>query len=67
MLLKKLQLKTIDYKFGLTICFLLFFNSFISAQEIIPDVVAEKPVEAPSSGQRQKSMVLLQLLEIILF
>jgi len=54
MLLKKLQLKTIDYKFGLTICFLLFFNSFISAQEIIPDVVAEKPVEAPSSGQRQK-------------
>jgi len=53
MLLKKLQLKTIDYKFGLTICFLLFFNSFISAQEIIPDVVAEKPVEIVS-GQRQK-------------
>lgn len=54
MLLKKIQLKTIDYKFGLTICFLLFFNSFISAQEIIPDVVvAEKQVEAPS-GQKQK-------------
>jgi peptidyl-prolyl cis-trans isomerase SurA len=54
MLLKKLQLKTIDYKFGLTICFLLFFNSFISAQEIIPDVVvAEKPVEV-HSGQKQK-------------
>ena len=53
MLLKKLQLKTIDYKFGLTICFLLFFNSFISAQEIIPDVVAEKPAEV-HSGQRQK-------------
>jgi len=53
MLLKKIQLKTIDYKFALTICFLLFFNSFISAQEIIPDVVAEKPVEIVS-GQRQK-------------
>jgi peptidyl-prolyl cis-trans isomerase SurA len=53
MLLKKLQLKTIDYRLGLTMCFLLFFNSLISAQEIIPDVVAEKPVEAPS-GQRQK-------------
>ncbi|MBF4519245.1 peptidylprolyl isomerase [Flavobacterium sp. ANB] len=54
MLLKKLQLKTIDYRFGLTICFLFFFNSIISAQEIIPDaVVAEKPVETPS-GQKQK-------------
>jgi peptidyl-prolyl cis-trans isomerase SurA len=54
MLLKKLQLKTIDYKFVLTICFLLFFNSIISAQEIIKDsVVAQKPAEAPS-GQRQK-------------
>lgn len=54
MLLKKLQLKTIDYRFGLTMCFLLFFNSVISAQEIIKDVVAEKPVEAVHSGQRQK-------------
>ncbi|RUT68406.1 peptidylprolyl isomerase [Flavobacterium cupreum] len=54
MLLKKLQLKTIDYRFGLTMCFLLFFNSVISAQEIIKDVVAEKPAEAVHSGQRQK-------------
>ncbi|MBP4138886.1 peptidylprolyl isomerase [Flavobacterium geliluteum] len=54
MLSKKLQLKTIDYKFVLTICFLLFFNSIISAQEIIKDsVVAQVPVEIPS-GQRQK-------------
>lgn len=54
MLLKKLQLKTIDYKFVLTICFLLFFNSIISAQEIIKDsVVAQIPVEV-ASGQRQK-------------
>lgn len=54
MLLKKLQLKTIDYRFALTMCFLLFFNSVISAQEIIKDVVAEKPAEAVHSGQRQK-------------
>ncbi|MCD0467802.1 peptidylprolyl isomerase [Flavobacterium sp. ENC] len=54
MLLKKLQLKTIDYRFGLTMCFLLFFNSVISAQEIIKDVVAEKPAEAVHPGQRQK-------------
>jgi len=48
MLSKKLQLKTIDYRLALTICFLLFFNSVISAQEVIKDVVAEKPVEAAS-------------------
>ncbi|MEN2400750.1 peptidylprolyl isomerase [Flavobacterium sp. MC2016-06] len=55
MLLKKLQLKTVDYKLVLTICFLLFFNSIISAQEVIKDAVAEKPVEAPkTTGQRQK-------------
>ncbi|MRX40896.1 peptidylprolyl isomerase [Flavobacterium sp. LC2016-23] len=54
MLLKKLQLKTIDYRLGLTMCFLLFFNSVISAQEVIKDVVAEKPAEALHSGQRQK-------------
>lgn len=51
MLLKKLQLKTIDYKFVLTICFFLFFAPVITAQEIIPDVVAQKPVEAPSGGR----------------
>ena len=53
MLLKKLQLKTIDYKLVLTMCFLFFFNSIISAQEVIKDVVAEKPA-APPSGQKQK-------------
>ncbi len=53
MLLKKLQLKTIDYKLVLTMCFLFFFNSIISAQEVIKDAVAEKPVEKPS-GQKQK-------------
>ncbi|SMP36928.1 periplasmic chaperone for outer membrane proteins SurA [Flavobacterium hercynium] len=55
MLLKKLQLKTIDYKFVLTMCFLLFFTSIVSAQEIIPDatVVAEKPLEIPA-GQKLK-------------
>jgi peptidyl-prolyl cis-trans isomerase SurA len=53
MLLKKIQLKTIDYKFVLTICFLLFFNSLISAQEIIKDAVAEKPAET-SSINKQK-------------
>ena len=54
MLSKKLQLKTIDYKFLLTICFLFFFNSIISAQEIIKDsVVAQVPVKV-SSGQKQK-------------
>ncbi|MEO8534212.1 MAG: peptidylprolyl isomerase [Flavobacterium sp.] len=54
MLLKKLQLKSIDYRFGLTMCFLLFFSSVISAQEIIKDVVAEKPAEVVHTGQRQK-------------
>ncbi|KFF06495.1 peptidylprolyl isomerase [Flavobacterium reichenbachii] len=54
MLLKKLQLKTIDCKLVLTICFLLFFNSIISAQEVIKDAVAEKPAEAPKTGGRQK-------------
>ncbi|MWB95057.1 peptidylprolyl isomerase [Flavobacterium sp. GA093] len=54
MLSKKLQLKTIDYKSVLTICFLLFFNSILSAQEVIKDsVVAQLPVEAPS-GQKLK-------------
>lgn len=53
MLLKKIQLKTIDYKFVLTICFLLFFNSFISAQEIIKDAVAEKPAETTSINKQK--------------
>ncbi|WP_316634450.1 peptidylprolyl isomerase [uncultured Flavobacterium sp.] len=53
MSLKKLQLKTIDYKLMLTICFLLFFNSIISAQEIIKDTVIKKPVALPS-GQKLK-------------
>ena len=53
MLLKKLQLKIIDYKLVLTMCFLLFFNSIVSAQEIIPDAVAQKPAEVPS-GQKLK-------------
>ncbi|MBS7232360.1 peptidylprolyl isomerase [Flavobacterium psychroterrae] len=53
MLLKKLQLKTIDYKLMLTMCFLFFFTSIISAQEIIKDTVIKKPVEIPS-GQKQK-------------
>ncbi len=53
MLLKKLQLKTIDYKLVLTMCFLLFFNSIVSAQEIIPDAVAQKPAEVPT-GQKLK-------------
>jgi len=53
MLLKKIQLKTIDYKFVLTICFLLFFNSFISAQEIIKDAVAEKPAEKTSINKQK--------------
>ncbi|SNR52265.1 peptidylprolyl isomerase [Flavobacterium sp. ov086] len=53
MLLKKLQLKTIDYKLVLTMCFLLFFNSIISAQEIIKDTILKKPVEVPS-GQKLK-------------
>jgi len=52
MLLKKLQLKTIDYKLVLTMCFLFFFNSIISAQEIIKDTVIQKPVQL--SGQKQK-------------
>ncbi|MDR7212298.1 peptidylprolyl isomerase [Flavobacterium piscis] len=45
MLLKKLQLKTIDFKVMITICFLFFFSSIISAQEVIKDTVVEKPVE----------------------
>ncbi|MFH6963797.1 peptidylprolyl isomerase [Flavobacterium plurextorum] len=53
MLLKKLQLKTIGYRLVLTMCFLLFFNSVISAQEIIKDPVAEKPAEL-HTGQKQK-------------
>ncbi|TPG38099.1 peptidylprolyl isomerase [Flavobacterium pectinovorum] len=53
MLLKKLQLKTVDYKLVLTMCFLLFFNSIISAQEIIKDTVVKKPVQIPS-GQKLK-------------
>ncbi|WP_343697008.1 peptidylprolyl isomerase [Flavobacterium sp.] len=52
MLLKKLQLKTIDYKLVLTMCFLFFFNSILSAQEVIKDVVAEKPAEAPHGKQK---------------
>ncbi|KRD08340.1 peptidylprolyl isomerase [Flavobacterium sp. Root901] len=52
MLLKKLQLKTIDYKVVLTMCFLFFFNSIISAQEIIKDVVAEKPAETVHGRQK---------------
>ncbi|UTN06281.1 peptidylprolyl isomerase [Flavobacterium bizetiae] len=52
MLLKKLQLKTIDYKLVLTMCFLFFFNSIISAQEIIKDTVIQKPLQL--SGQKQK-------------
>ncbi|WP_291140477.1 peptidylprolyl isomerase [Flavobacterium sp. UBA7680] len=52
MSLKKLQLKTIDYKVVLTMCFLFFFNSVISAQEIIKDVVAEKPVETVHGKQK---------------
>jgi peptidyl-prolyl cis-trans isomerase SurA len=51
MSLKKLQLKTIDFKFALAICFFLFFAPIITAQEIIPDVVAEKPVETHSGGK----------------
>ncbi|SEP21452.1 periplasmic chaperone for outer membrane proteins SurA [Flavobacterium sp. CF108] len=52
MSLKKLQLKTIDYKVVLTMCFLFFFNSVISAQEIIKDVVAEKPAETVHGKQK---------------
>ncbi|OXE99582.1 periplasmic chaperone for outer membrane proteins SurA [Flavobacterium araucananum] len=54
MLLKKLLLKTIDYKLVLTMCFLFFFNSIISAQEIIKDTVIKKPVTVVPSGQKQK-------------
>jgi len=53
MLLKKLQLKTIDYKLVLTMCFLLFFTSIISAQEIIKDTVVKKPVQIVP-GQKLK-------------
>jgi len=52
MLLKKLQLKTIDFKSILTMCFLLSFSSFVSAQEIIPDVVAQKLAEVPTGKQK---------------
>ena len=45
MLLKKVQLKTIDFKLVLTMCFLFFFSSVISAQEVIKDSVVEKPVQ----------------------
>ena len=46
MLLKKLQLKTIDFKLMSTMCFLFFFSSVISAQEVVVnDTVVDKPVE----------------------
>ena len=45
MLLKKLQQKTIELKVVLAMCFLFFFSSIISAQEIIKDTVVQKPVE----------------------
>lgn len=48
MSLKQFQLKTIDYKFVLTVCFLLFFNTITFAQEIISDTVAAKPVQVAS-------------------
>ena len=54
MLLKKLPLKTIDFKLVLTMCFLFFFSSIISAQEVIKDSVAKKPVVAAASGQKLK-------------
>lgn len=53
MLLKKLQLKTIDFKLVLTMCFLFFFTSIISAQEIIKDTVIQKAVTTPA-GHKQK-------------
>lgn len=53
MLLKKLQLKTIDFKLVLTICFLFFFTSIVSAQEIIKDTVIQKAVTTPA-GHKQK-------------
>ncbi|MFH6990233.1 peptidylprolyl isomerase [Flavobacterium collinsii] len=54
MLLKKLSLKTIDFKFVLTMCFLFFFNSIISAQEVIKDTVVSKPAIVVPSGQKLK-------------
>lgn len=45
MLLKKIQLKTIDFKVMLTMGFLFFFGSIISAQEVINDSVVKKPVQ----------------------
>lgn len=54
MLLKKLPLKTIDFKLVLTMCFLFFFSSIITAQEVIKDSVAKKPVVAAASGQKLK-------------
>lgn len=45
MLLKKLQQKTLQLKVVLAMCFLFFFSSIISAQEIIKDTVVQKPVE----------------------
>ncbi|MFH7000049.1 peptidylprolyl isomerase [Flavobacterium sp. FlaQc-57] len=54
MLLKKLPLKTIDFKLVLTMCFLFFFSSIISAQEVIKDSVAKKPVGVVPSGQKLK-------------
>jgi len=44
MLLKKIQQKTIDFQLMLTMCFLFFFSSVISAQEIIKDTIVEKQV-----------------------
>lgn len=54
MLLKKLSVKTIDFKLVLTMCFLFFFNSIISAQEVIKDTVVQKPALKVSPGQKLK-------------
>ncbi|WP_374175178.1 peptidylprolyl isomerase [Flavobacterium tructae] len=54
MLLKKLALKTIDFRYVLTMCFLFFFNSIISAQEVIKDTVVSKPAITMTSGQKLK-------------
>lgn len=54
MLLKKLALKTIDFRYVLTMCFLFFFNSIISAQEVIKDTVVSKPAITMTAGQKLK-------------
>ncbi|MFD1604252.1 peptidylprolyl isomerase [Flavobacterium artemisiae] len=51
MLLKKLQLKTIDCSLMLAVCFSFFFTSIVAAQEVIPDAVAQKPAEMPTGGK----------------